>query len=116
MNVNDIVNGLLEASGRITSGERQKANLALSAAGMDGNTSFPTVGAGINTTMSALAKVGIEPADIFQTFGPSGKQTLRLSRTNTADLFSPTDLSNTMLVFSWYQRDSGNYEVTAYVS
>ncbi len=91
----------------------------LNSAGLDGNKSFKTFGAAMNAITAALDKNGIElddvpSADLFK--GDSGRRTMRLAWSNPDDAFSPESIGNSMLSIQWSKHQSGNYEVTAYLS
>jgi hypothetical protein len=113
-----IVEGLLNERNALPSGERSKINAALSKAGLDGNGKFGSIAAGMNTVAGVLDDFNIEQSELFSApmNDQSGRTNLRLSRSNKADPFSPSEFTNTMLVFTWYKRESGNYECVAYVS
>lgn len=98
---------------------RAKANADLSSSGLDGNKSFKSIGTAINAITAALDQNGLElddvpSADLFR--GDSGRRTLRVAWSNPDDAFSPDSIENTMLSIQWYKHQSGNYEVTAYLS
>lgn len=98
---------------------RAKTNDSLNSAGLDGNKSFRTFGAAMNAITAALDKNGLElddvpSADLFK--GDSGRRTLRVAWSNPDDVMSPESIENTMISIQWSKHQSGNYEVTAYLS
>ncbi len=98
---------------------RRKANGALVKAGLDGNGRFRSVGQGLSKAFDVLATFGIEPDETLNAHlftGDEGRRTLELAFTNQEDSFSPTNVSNSVLVFSWYTHDQDRIEVLAYLS
>lgn len=98
---------------------RSDVNSGLIASGLDGNTSFASVGKGLMAVGEILAKNGLEwdetmNASLFK--GAKGHRTLRIAFSNEKDAFSPEAIDNAMIVVQWYQHQSGNFEVVAYLS
>ncbi len=98
---------------------RMKANAALDKAGLDGNTFFRKAEHGDSTAVEVIGKFGIEineaPNSLMFT-RPSGRFTIDLAWSNPGDPFSPEPIPNSMLVVTFHQMESGNFEVTAYLS
>jgi hypothetical protein len=105
--------------GRLESSVRSRVNVALDQAGLDGNKSFQTFGQGLAAVGGILGKFGLEWDETLNAHnfrGDSGQATLRIAFTNEADSFSPQSISNSMVRLGWYKHQSGNYEITAYLS
>ena len=105
--------------GRLESAVRSRVNVALDQAGLDGNRSFQTIGQGLAAIGNVFSKFGIEwdetlNAHMFR--AETGQATLRIAFTNQEDSFSPQSISNSIVRVGWYQHQSGNFEVTAYLS
>lgn len=104
---------------RLDSATKRKGNLMLSRHGLDGNRPFRSISEGLSHVNVALSSVGIELDDVFSAdlfMGSEGRRTFNLALSNEQDPFSPTPISNSWLIVAWYRRESGNYEVTAYLS
>ena len=98
---------------------RNRIAAAFNAAGLDGNGKFRKPEQGYVAAVETLSDFDIELDDIAHSFlfqQPSGKMNLNLAWTNQQDSFSPIPIPNSVLVLSWHQRESGNYEVLAYLS
>jgi hypothetical protein len=98
---------------------KNAATASLIKAGMDGNGRFRSPGDALSKIGNVLSLQGMEWGEVIQSFPlkqPSGNMSIRLAITNPADPFSPTDISNSVLAFQWYQLESGQYEVVAYLS
>lgn len=98
---------------------RTRANAALVKAGLDGNKSFREVGEAIAVIFSVLQKEGIEQDEVLNAqrySGDKGQHNIDLAFSNPDDSFSPIPISNSMLSLQWYKRESGTYEVVAYLS
>jgi hypothetical protein len=103
---------------------REQINAALAEAGLDGNGNFRGPSHGIAATFNVLDDFGITVDDVTGPMlsgdlfmGDSGKRTINLGVPVPDQPFMPpTPIENSMLVFSWYKRQSGNYEILAYVS
>jgi len=86
---------------------------------MDGNGPFRTIGEALAEIGSILSKHGVEwdatlNANLFR--GNSGKRDLDIAMSNATDSMSPTQINNSMVSFSWYERESGSLEILAYLS
>lgn len=104
----------------LSDAERQKINLDLAMRGADGNGSFRGTSHGISTVFSVLSAYGIQPVDVLSGdlfLGERGHRALRVGVSMSDDPFMPpVEFENTLLVFSWYRRQSGSYEILAYLS
>lgn len=105
--------------GKLERRTRDKANLALLGAGLDGNGRFRKPSAGLTKALDVLSKSGIESdqiTDAHRLSQDQGHENVRLAFTNIADSFSPTPIENTVLAFSWTKLRDGVYECLAYLS
>lgn len=106
-------------STRLDSSVRTRVNADLDHAGLDGNRGFKSIGQGLAAIGDVLSKHGLEWDDTLNAnsfHGESGQRTIHIALTNEADSFSPTSITNSLVRIAWYQHQSGNYEVTAYLS
>ena len=106
-------------SAKLTPKQRSEINHDLNRYGMDGNKPFQSVGKGLGAVGEVLAKHGLEWESVLNSHlfsRESGRQMLDVAFTNQADSFSPVPITNSMVAFAWYLRESGNYEITAYMS
>lgn len=108
-----------ESHGRqLDSATRQRVNEALVRAGLDGNGNFRDVGAGVATLINVLNTFGIEQDEVLNAHrfsGTSGRAQIDLAFSNPSDPFSPESIGNTTAWISWYRRESGNFEILAYL-
>lgn len=98
---------------------RQRANVALIKAGLDGNTYFDKAQQGYAKAVDVIAGFGMELATIPNSFvftRPEGKVDVDLAWKNPTDSFSPEEVPNSVLVVTFHQMDSGRFEVIAYLS
>ena len=107
------------AAATLPSALKQKVNQALVRAGMDGNRPWPRLGQALNEIGDVLAKNGLGhdtmSADRFR--GTDGSARLDIEFTNEADPFSPTPITNSILVVTYHQfEETGRWEVIAYLS
>jgi hypothetical protein len=105
--------------GRLDSGTRSAINRDLDKGGFGGAKRFRRMGEALNEAFSILAKYGIEPDEVLNahTFNQSkGHRLIELALTNAADSFSPTNISNCGLAFSWHDLGDERFEVIAYIS
>lgn len=97
---------------------RHRINEALIRAGLDGNGNFREIGDGIATLINVLNTFGIEQDEVLNAHrfsGNSGRAQIDLAWSNPADPFSPEPIANTAAWISWYRRESGNFEILAYL-
>lgn len=104
-------------AGKLTPQHRSRVNELLVRNGFDGNGRFISPGRAIADLATVLDGWGLELADT-PSFLPSdqGRETFRIALTNPSDRFSPSEIANSMLVFSWYKHGDDRYEVLAYLS
>jgi len=106
-------------NGRLDNAVKRSASRDFKREGLDGNGSFQEVGNGIRAAFDVLGAYGIETDTILNAhlfMGDQGRRQLDLAFSNPADSFSPVPIRNSVLVFSWYRRDSGNFEILCYLS
>jgi len=107
------------ATGRL---DRQTKNAILrgfAQKGLDGNGSFRKIGEGLTIAFDVLGRFGIEVGQTLSShlfMGDEGRRNIELAFGNPEDPFSPKDVDNSVLVMSWYKRESGNYEILMYLS
>ncbi len=114
-----VARALYAASDRLDTAKRQQINHDLNHSGMDGNVSFHSVGQGLAAVGAVLSKHGLEWDETLNanTFlRDQGRRPLAIAFSNPQDSFSPTSIANSVVSFAWYKRESGNYEITAYLS
>jgi len=110
---------VLAAGQRLDSATRRVGNDLLRKAGFDGNGRFRSIGYALNVAFGKLEKIGIEQGEVMNAHlfrEPSGSRPLDIAFSNPEDPFSPTDISNSVLHFSWTELRDGVYEVVAYLS
>ncbi len=118
--------------------QQQKLSSAISIAGFDGNKNFRSPEEGLQVAISILYMDGIEldmgrgmvsqydraktqsvvrqKGKHFEIYPENeGRVTIPLQRRATEPYYITMPLDNG-LVFAWYQRESGNYEITGYIS
>jgi hypothetical protein len=103
---------------------RNKINSMLSNHGLDGNKSFEKAERGYAAALDVLGYFGVEMDQVVNSHmfsqkkdgHPQGSLTVDLAFSNKEDSFSPTPISNTMLVLSYYLKENDKFEVTAYLS
>lgn len=98
---------------------KARVNKALVKVGLDGNGNFVKADRGYAAAVEVLQDFDIELDDIansFEFLKPSGRLNLHIAFTNPVDSFSPVQISNSVLVVTFHQRESGNFEVLAYLS
>lgn len=111
--------GATKAKDKLDPSTRSKINRELNRAGLDGNRPFDKAQQGYSEAVEVLRTFGIELDDYINSMlftRTEGRTTMRLAFSNSEDSFSPIPILNTMLVFAFYQKESGRFEVTAYVS
>lgn len=104
---------------RLEPATRSRANRVLSQRGLDGNDRFRKVGQALTVAFDVLSEFGIEPGETLNShlfMEPSGTRSLELAFSNPDDPFSPTEVSNSVLFFSWTELRDGVFEVIAYLS
>lgn len=101
----------------LDSSTRRKANDALRRKGFDGNGRFRSKGQAINLAFGVLDEFGIEADEVISADKMrSGTRGIELAWTNPDDPFSPVNIPNSVLHFSWTEVGNGLYEVIAYLS
>lgn len=98
---------------------RTKINAALIRAGMDGNGRFQSPGRGVAALSEVLSEFGYELESIVSGHmvnGPAGTLRLDIAQSNPADSFSPSSVTNTMVMFSYTVLGPDRVEVVAYLS
>jgi len=108
-------------SGKISERERISVNKSLWEAGLDGNGRFDRPEGGYVAATEILQNQGIELTDVVSSFNFSKDLdnrhlTINISFSNKEDLFSPTPITNSMLVLSWTKLRDDVYETLAYLS
>lgn len=103
----------------LSESERQLINGLLRQAGFDGNGRFDSIGQAINRLSGILESRRVEvaddfAADIFKFTSPPHNFDLAFS--NPEDPFSPIPITNSMLSVSWYQTETGMWEILAYLT
>lgn len=97
----------------------QAINAALRQAGMDGNGRFRSVGHAHSAAGTVLEKYGYEFTDLLsatQTNRESASLSLLVSQSNPEDAFSPVEVENTALYFSYTKLGEDRIEVVAYMT
>jgi len=100
----------------LSESERQLVNSLFRNAGLDGNGRFQSIGQALNRISEILASRRIEPADVFAADifkFTSPPHNFGIAYANIEDPFSPLPISNSMLSVSWYERESGTWEILA---
>ena len=109
---------------------RHQINSDLSKRGLDGNGNFRGPSHGISEAFGVLSHYDIVPVDSLSGdlfIGDSGRRTLRVGVPHTTwvttdagmpdmQFMPPVELENTALTFTWYRRESGNFEILAFLS
>jgi len=105
---------------RLLPAVRNRVNRELIRAGMDGNKSFEKASYGYMAALEALEKFDIVMDDFADSFKlntqATGRMSLNLAFSNPDPKGDPVQISNALLVLSWYGRETGKFEVTGYVS
>ena len=100
-------------------GQKQKVNMALMRKGMDGNKPWPRLGQALSEIGAILAANGISHDTMSSNYfrGKDGTARLDIDFINEADPFSPTPITNSMLVVTYHQfEETDRWEVVAYLS
>ena len=98
---------------------RRKVAHDLEKAGLGGSGSFERVGNALSIAFRILAKHGIEQGDTFDAklYGSDqGNRYISLRYSNRKEPSAPTDLEQSALAFTWHKRESGNFEIIAYLT
>lgn len=98
---------------------RSKVNRELVKAGLDGNGRFEKPGLALAAAGNVLMDNGIEFDEAVHAgrlMGDEGHTTVRLAFSNQADMFSPIQIQNSVLMLTWYKHDEYKYESVAYLS
>ena len=104
---------------KINSALRSKINRELVRAGLDGNSRFEKPGLALSAANKVLADNGIEWDEAISAdrlMGSEGRITVDLAFTNKEDVFSPIQITNSMLAMTWYEHAKYKYEAVAYLS
>lgn len=104
---------------RLDQKKRQLVNRVLNLEGLDGNKYFRKPQQGYSKAIDVLQDYGIEMDEVVSSHlfnQPEGRITVDLAFTNPDDLFSPIPITNSMLVLTYHQMQSGRFEVVAYLS
>lgn len=122
MNIHTRINRALASLGeaasatRLDSATKRKINAALAKGITSGNPYATSFGQGLNAAFDILKQYGIEPGHtVSPPHGESGRVTVDLAYTNTADSFAPTDITNSVLVLTFQKMNTG-VEIVSYVS
>lgn len=108
--------------------ERKKINDAFNKAGLDGNGRFKKIDHGISKINEILADNGFEldevtSSDRFRE--DKGRQEFHIARKNPKDAYSPIEIKNSIISFSWHLMHEKKitdtvkektFEILAYVS
>lgn len=103
----------------LTKADREAVLKDLNKVGMDGNGRFSSIGKALGHISAVLDKHGLEVDDVFSADRfreDKGQPTFHLAKTNQADLFSPVQVDNSLLVISYTKLSPDRYEVVAYLS
>jgi hypothetical protein len=110
---------------KISKEEKKDITKDLLKSGFDGNGRFNTVGQAISKLHDILEKNGFEYGQVidgFATNQPKGRISIDIAR-KTKDPFSPIDIKNSIVSFSWHlmgseteEKSKRKYEVLAYLS
>lgn len=104
-------------SGKLDRATRERANEALAHMGFDGNTPYERLGKAISDAFVVLRKFGIESDSATPLLNrESGKERFDIAFIDPSDPFSPSPISNSVLYFTWYRHETGNYEILAYLT
>lgn len=106
------------ASVKVDQNMIREINADLRKAGLDGNGRFRSVGHAHSAAGNVLEKHGFEFTDVLSSYLvklPSKFLTLDISKSNPDDPFSPVQVSNTALAFSYTKLDENRVEVIAYL-
>jgi len=107
------------ASVRLDKRVQQRVNATLMQKGLNGNFAFQSVGQALNVIAEVLDGAGLQQAEVFSADrfrGEDGRANFDIALSNPTDSFSPTPINNSMLAITWHERESGRYEVIAYLS
>lgn len=113
------VKAAMPQAGKLPSALRSKINQELIRAGLDGNGRFEKPGLALASAGDVLLRNGIEFADVIsghRLMSPEGHTSIGVAFANQEDAFSPLEITNSMLSFSWYAHDKYRYEAVAYLS
>ena len=104
---------------RLDNGLKAKVNRDMRNTGLDGNGRFRKPQQGYSLAVEMMQRWNLEidgtaHSHLFNT--DSGKVTVDIAMTNTADRFSPFPITNSMLVVQFHKLEKGRYEVIAYLS
>lgn len=103
---------------KMTNPEKSEINADLRAAGFDGNGRFRTVGHAHSAAGKVLEKNGYEFADMLDSYrvkDDAKALSLDIRKSDPEDSFSPVDVANTALHFSYTKLDDDRVEVVAYL-
>jgi hypothetical protein len=114
-----VIKEAVGASLTLSSSDRQRLNQKLIKAGLDGNKNFGSVAHALNVVNNTLEPDGLMVADVVHNLSWSqGRATLTVSKPHpSGEPFMPNvEITNSVLAITWYRRQSGNYEIVAYLS
>ena len=98
--------------------EIQDINAALRHAGLDGNGRFKTPGHAHTTAGRVLERYGYEFSDMLHGWDvrpDNAMLSLRVAKSTPGDPFSPVDVQNTAMAFSYTRLREDAYDVVAYL-
>lgn len=107
---------------RLLPKEKTIINRGLIKAGLDGNHPFASQSQAIHAIAPALQAAGFNLALVTgdELMGKSGSRKLSFSRQDPTDPRGDKEhqreIANSVIMVSWHQFQSGNFEVTAYAS
>lgn len=88
--------------------------------GLDGNTRFNTPQQGYSRAVDLMGEYGVELAEVPDSFDfkhrPTGTVRVDVAFTNQEDIFSPYEITNSMLVVQYTELREDVFEVIAYMS
>ena len=88
--------------------------------GLDGNTRFNTPQQGYSRAVDLMGEYGVELAEVPNSFDfkhrPTGTVRVDVAFTNQEDIFSPYEITNSMLVIQYTELREDVFEVIAYMS
>ena len=106
------------ATYKAPNGDIKAINAALRRSGFDGNGRFRTVGHAHSAAGRVLGDFGYEFTDMLDAYkvkDDAKALSLDISRSNPEDSFSPVEVANTAMHFSYTKLDDDRVEVVAYL-
>jgi hypothetical protein len=104
---------------KIRTSLRAKVNNDLNRKGLDGQGTFQRKGQALTAISKVLEKHGIEFASVITAdllSGSEGRRLFDVAFSNKSNPHDPVLIENSVISFSWYERESGRLEITAYLS